>query len=302
MSGRLGNYLELVRESQRERLRITRHQQRQIAELFRQSSKYFEREAARKSEKTLTYRWLKDYAKSLRAESRSLFDAIGNLTAKSITDTSSAVIGAERRFYTKACPALSERFRHVFSSVPKEMADELMSGRIYQNFAGLSERLWDYRRKYDQDIQFIINRGIIQQKPAFDLAKDLERYLNPSAQKPWNWGIVYPGVNRVVDYSAQRLARTSVTHAYQLSFQRATQDNPFVEAYQWHSSNNGRVCDLCREMNGKIFPKDRLPLDHPNGMCVVTAVISKSYEEIGEELGDWAAGITSSPALDRWLN
>ena len=177
-----------------------------------------------------------------------------------------------------------------------------MSGRIYQNFAGLSERLWDYRRKYDQDIQFIINRGIIQQKPAFDLAKDLERYLNPSAQKPWNWGIVYPGVNRVVDYSAQRLARTSVTHAYQLSFQRATQDNPFVEAYQWHSSNNGRVCDLCREMNGKIFPKDRLPLDHPNGMCVVTAVISKSYEEIGEELGDWAAGITSSPALDRWLN
>ena len=302
MSGKLGDYLELVAEAQKKRIQITRKQQRQIAELFRQSAKYFQRAASRKSEKSLTYRWLEDYATSLRLEAKSIFAAIGSLAEKSIKDTSAAVIGVERRFYTKACPALSERFRDVFSSIPQDMVEELINGRIYVDFKGLSVKLWDYERKYTWDIAYIINRGIVQQKPAYDLAKDLELYLLPNARKPWNWSVVYPGTNRVVDYSAQRLARTAVTHAYQLSFQRATQDNPFVEAYRWHSSNGSRTCDICRARDGQLFPKDQLPLDHPNGMCAVTAEISKSYTEISQELSDWATGENQDPSLDRWLN
>src|SRR5699024_8242772 len=151
-------------------------------------------------------------------------------------------------------------------------------------------------------IQTIISRGILAQKPAYDLAKDLETYLRPEARKPWDWGKVYPGVSRQVDYSAQRLARTAVTHAYQLSLERATKDNRYVEGYRWHSAGGGRVCPLCQQRNGKLYEKGNLPLDHPNGMCVVTAEISKSYEEIGRELGDWAAGRNQDLTLDRWLN
>lgn len=301
MSGWLGDYLELVANAQKKRLQITRDQKKQIADLFCQSAKDFEREAGKKNEKSLTYRWLKDYAKSLRREGKKLFQEIGDITSANIQGASEAVAAAEQRFYTKLCPLLSERFSDVFSTVPKEMVEELMSGGIYKDFAGLSERIWDYQRKYDWDIQTIINRGIVQQKPAYDLAKDLELYLRPDAKKPWNWGVVYPGVNRQVDYSAQRLARTAVTHAYQLSLQRATRDNPFVEGYRWHSSNSARVCPLCRERDGQVFEKDSLPLDHPNGMCVVTAEIPKSYEEIGRELGDWAAGKSDNPELDNWL-
>ena len=302
MSGRLGNYVELVRQAQQKRVQITREQEKEIRSLYREIARSLEKELRRYRPDSLTYRWLKDYAKNLRQESKSLFQEIRSITAASIQDAAEAVTEAERRFYTKACPALSERFSDVFSTIPLEMVEELMSGGIYRDFAGLSERIWDYRRKYDRDVQTILNRGILAQKPAFELAKDLERYLNPSAKKPRNWGSVYPGVNRVVDYNAQRLARTAVTHSYQLAFQRATQDNPFVEAYRWHSSNSGRVCELCRERDGQLYEKDRLPLDHPNGMCVVTGEISKSLKEIGEELGDWAAGRTQNPELDRWLN
>lgn len=302
MSGRLGNYLELVREAQNRRLEITRSQKRQIAELYLESAREFERAAKKYSEKTLTYRWLKDYAASLKKQSDTMLNALQGITTQSILGTAEAVTKAERRFYTKACPALSERFSDVFSRIPHGVAEELMSGKIYQGFSGLSERLWNYQREYERDIQTIINRGIIQHKSAYDLAKDLELYLKPGAAKPWNWGIVYPGTKRVVDYNAQRLARTAVTHAYQLSLQRATRDNPFVEGYQWHSSNGGRVCPLCASRDGQIFAKDSLPLDHPNGMCVVTAEITKSYREIGEELGAWARGENRDPALDRWLN
>lgn len=302
MSGRLGNYLELVREAQNKRLEITRSQKKQIAEIYLESARDFERAAKKHSEKTLTYRWLTDYAASLKKQSSTMFGEIRGITTQSVLETAEAVTRAERRFYTKACPALSERFSDVFSRVPYGVAEELMNGRIYQGFAGLSERLWNYQREYERDIQTIINRGIIRHQSAYDLAKDLEAYLKPGAAKPWNWGIVYPGTKRVVDYNAQRLARTAVTHAYQLSLQRATQDNPFVEGYRWHSSNGGRVCPLCAARDGQVFPKDSLPLDHPNGMCVVTAEIPKSYREIGEELGAWARGENRDPALDRWLN
>lgn len=293
-------YLDLVREAEQKRISITKAQQKEIRGAYREISSDLERELRKHSESTLTYRWLKDYGTALRESSKALYDGINTTVSGGIQKTAEAVTGAERDFYSALVPDLSRRFRDVFSSIPQQAVNELMSGGIYRDFSGLSERIWDYRRKYDRDISTIINRGILAKKPAYELAKDLERYLDPSAQKPWDWSRVYPGVHRQVDYNAQRLARTSVTHAYQLSFQRATRDNPFVERYQWLSSNSARVCPLCAERDGRYYEKDALPLDHPNGMCTVVAVIEKSSEEIATELAEWASG-GENPALDRWL-
>lgn len=301
MSGRLGIYRELVGEARKKRLDITRSQEKELRALYDEIAKGLESSLKRYSPQTLTYRWLGDYAKALRRESKTLYQTVEKKVSSSVLETAGAVAEAEQKFYAKVCPALSQRFSDVFSSIPVKIAEELMSGGIYRNFSGLSERIWQYEKQFSRDIQTIISRGILAQKPAYNLAKDLESYLRPEAKKPWNWGHVYPGVSRQVDYSAQRLARTAVTHAYQLSLERATKDNPFVDGYRWHSSNGGRVCPLCRERDGQLYEKGSLPLDHPNGMCVVTAEISKSYEEIGRELGDWAAGRSQDPELDKWL-
>lgn len=293
-------YRELVLEAQRKRLQITRQQQQQIARLYRDIAKDMGREIAKKSERTLTYRWMKDYAKALKSQSKILYSDIQGIVSLGILNTAEAFVDAEQAFWSGLVPGLSERFRDTFSSIPQTCVDELMNGGIYKDFTGLSERIWAYQKKYDRDIGYMIERGIVAQKSAYELAKDLEMYVNPKAKKPWEWQKVYPNCNRVVDYNAQRLARTSVTHAYQLSFQRATKDNPFVEQYQWNSSNAGKTCELCAKRDGKLFDKDKLPLDHPNGMCVVTAVIPKELDEIAEELNDWANG-ESNPELDKWL-
>lgn len=298
--GHIKQYRELIAEAQKKRIQITKKQQQQIAKLYRDIAKDLGKEIARKSEKTLTYRWLKDYAKSLKGQSKQIYADLQGIVGTGIFDTAAAVSRAEEQFWGGIMPGVSERFRDAFSSIPQTCVDELMNGGIYKDFTGLSERLWNYKGKFDRDIGYIINRGIIEQKSAYDLAKDLEMYVDPRAKKPWEWRKVYPNCNRVVDYNAQRLARTSVTHAYQLSFQRSTRNNPFIEKYQWHSSNAGKTCELCRERDGKMFPKNRVPLDHPNGMCIITAVIPKSMDEIGEELSDWAAG-KRNPELDRWL-
>lgn len=301
MSGRLGIYPSLVREAQKKRIQISHDQQKEIRKLYEEIAHDLSRELKKHDNKTLTYRWLKDYAESINKASTGLYNAIKTQITSSILSTGKAVTEAERAFYSSLAPVLSHRFSDVFSNIPQAAADELLSGGIYHQFAGLSERLWDYQRQFIRDIQTVIVKGTTAQKPAYDLAKDLELYLNPSAKKPWNWGIVYPGTNRKVDYNAQRLARTSVTHAYQMSFQRSTKDNPFVEKYLWHSSNSGRVCPICAARDGRYYEKDELPLDHPNGMCAVTAVISKSTDEIAAELAAWAKGEPNA-GLDRWLN
>lgn len=298
--GHIKQYHDLVNEAQNKRIKITDQQRRQIARLYRDLAKDFGHTAAKKSEKTLTYRWLKDYGKALKSESTALYQQLQGIVKSGIHDTAAAVAGAESQFWGNIVPSLSLRFRDTMSTIPQSCVDELMNGGIYRDFTGLSERIWNYKKKFDIDIGYIINRGIMEQKPALELAKDLELYLQPSAKKPWEWKKVYPNSNAIVDYNAQRLARTSITHAYQMSFQRSTIDNPFIEKYQWHSSNAGKYCELCRQRDGKLFDKDDVPLDHPNGMCVITAVIPKSMNEIASELNEWASG-RENKELDKWL-
>ncbi len=300
MSGRLGDYPSLVREAQKKRISITRTQQKEIATMYREIADDLSDELRKHSETTLTYRWLKDYEKELRRESKTLFSNIEKSVKGSTFAVGKAVVNAEQTFYGGLCPELSTRFTDVFSSIPKRVTDELMSGGIYKDFSGLSERIWAYQKKYDKDIAYVINQGISAQKSAYELAKDLEIYLNPKAAKPWNWSKVYPHSNKVVDYNAQRLARTSVTHAYQLSFERATRDNPFITQYEWLASNGGRTCELCSSRDGQLFDKDSVPLDHPNGMCTIVAVIPQSDQEIADELAAWAND-KENPALDKWL-
>ncbi|MBS1474292.1 MAG: hypothetical protein HP058_05190, partial [Massilimaliae sp.] len=298
--GHVKQYRDLVREAQKKRIRITKEQQKEIRKLYGEIAADLSSRLSRHSDQTLTYRWLKDYAKELRRESRGVYRVIRDLVQNTMLETANAVTGAESAFWSGLVPELSERFADVFSKIPDSVVNELLSGGVYRDFTGLSERIWNYQGKFNRDIQYVINQGIVAKKPAYDLAKDLEIYLNPKAAKPFDWSRVYPGIHKTVDYNAQRLARTGVTHAYQMSFQRSTRENPFIEKYKWLSSNSGRSCELCRQRNGRLFEKDELPLDHPNGMCTVIAVIPKSYEQIADELADWANG-KENPGIDRWL-
>ena len=295
------DYLPLVQAARERVLRISAQQSRDLARIYAEIAADLRRESAKRGVHTLTYRFLMDYAKNLRKESEEIFAGQRDLIAGNLRSAAGTTVEAQRAFFAQAAPQLSGRFSDVFSRASQKAVNELLSGGIYENFAGLSERIWNYRGSFDRDISEIIRRGILAKKPAFNLAKDLELYLDPSAAKPWDWNKVYPGVSRKVDYNAQRLARTSVTHAYQLALEHSTRDNPFVTKYQWLAGNShARICGLCLSRDGKYFDKGSVPLDHPNGMCTIIPVVEKSYDEIAAALADWANG-GENPALDNWL-
>lgn len=190
----------------------------------------------------------------------------------------------------------------AFMYVPQDVVNEVMSGKLYEGKWNLSKSIWKDNALINKDLETIIAKGIAENKSAYDIAKDLEKYVNPSAKKMWDWSKVYPGTRKVIDYNAQRLARTMVSHAYEESFVRTTKNNPFIESYKWVISNSDRVCPLCISraeddqygLGAGIYPKDQLPLDHPNGMCTFEVVITKSYDQIADDLADWANGIGDS--------
>lgn len=280
-----------------QRLRITREQQEYIRDLYRQASAEVGKlaeQAPRVPSDALRQQYLHTLQGQIDEQLRDIESQLNGTIRSGMTDTVKATVAYAKTFLKENGLPIKGAYSHV----PADIVQSVASGQLYTGNWTLSRALWLNTAETQHDVQSVIAQGIIQNKSAYDIAKDLEKYVNPDARKDWDWSKVYPGTKKVVDYNAQRLARTMVSHAYQQAFVRTTQKNPFVSKYKWEASNSDRVCEICAERDGKLFDKDDLPLDHPNGMCTFTAV-TEDLDKIGERLGDWAAG-KEDPELDEW--
>lgn len=292
-------YEKIIKKVQKQRIQITNKQRIEIANIFADVADDFEAQIRRGNIYSYRVADIDAYAKYLKKQSRYIFKDVNATVIAGITNISRAVTRGQIDFWSNINEQLRDKIVDSLNGVPSNVVNEIVTGSLYKDRKGLDKSIWRAKRIYEHDIDYIVNRGITQRKSALEIAYDLQKYVNPSARKDFAWSKAYPNSSAVVDYNAQRLARTSCTHAYQLSFQRTTKDNPFVEAYQWHS-NGSRTCDLCAERDGHIYDKDNVPLDHPNGMCQVTAVITKSYDEIADEIADYVNG-GNNPGLSKWL-
>lgn len=177
----------------------------------------------------------------------------------------------------------------------KDIIETIVSGQLYDSSWSLNEAIWGNNKKNIRDINSIIAKGIGENKSSFDIAKDLEKYVNPSVKKSFDWGKVYPGTNKKIDYNAQRLARTMTSHAYQEATIRLNKYNPFTKGLKWETSNSHtEACEICKQratqdiynLGEGVFPVEKVPLDHPNGKCTLTAV-SLSMDEVRKQVTDW---------------
>ena len=158
--------------------------------------------------------------------------------------------------------------------------NKVINGAIYKDSVSLSKRIWRTNKKQLKDINTILRAGVKNKTNPYLLAKDLEKYVRPSAKKDWKWSQVYPGTGKRVDYNAQRLARTTITHAYQEAYKESARHNPFITYLEYNAAHNSRTCSLCSLRDGKKFKIDEAPLDHPNGNCYFTSVIPDNVEDL----------------------
>lgn len=283
--------------AEEQRLRITQQQQEQIRNLYRQASTEVGKlaeQAPRVPSDRLQQQYLRTLQGQIDDQLKGIEAQLNGTIRSNMTNTVKATVADAKTFLKENGLPIKGAYSHV----PADIVRSVATGQLYTGNWTLSRALWLNTVETQHDVQSIVAQGILQNKSAYDIAKDLEKYVNPDARKDWSWSKVYPGTRKVVDYNAQRLARTMVSHAYQQAFVRTTQKNPFVSKYRWEASNSERTCEVCEERDGNLFDKDDLPLDHPNGMCTFTAVM-EDLDTIGERLGDWAAG-KEDPEIDTW--
>ena len=262
------DYLKLCEEAQKKKLKLIKKQEKQIKEIYNDMYLKVSKKLSKVNPNTLSERYLQEFKKVLEKEIKASNKQVEKIVKDNMKKSSELANNTQLDFFMsindKYNLNMQDTFSSMFSKIPKEAMNEILFGKVYKDRAGLSERIWLDTKKFNKDIDYVIAEGIANKKPTYEIAKDLEKYVNPNAVKEWEWSKVYPNANKVVDYNAQRLARTAVNHAFQQAQKRSCEKNPYVEGIRWISANShGRTCELCRERDGEVFLVKDLPLDHP---------------------------------------
>ena len=298
------DYLKLCEEAQKKKLKLVKSQEKQIKQIYNNMYLNISKKLSNVNPNILSKRHLESLKKALENEIIALNKKVYKIIKDNAKKSSELANNVQLVFFMSINKDYSlniqATFTDMFSKIPKEAMNEILFGKAYKDKKGLSERIWLDTKKFNKDIDYIIAEGIANKKSVYEVAKDLEIYVNPKAFKDFNWCKVYPNANKVVDYNAQRLARTSIQHAFQQAQIRSCKKNPYVEYIRWLSSNNSRTCELCNSRNNQLYKVNDVPLDHPNGLCTTIPEITMTYEEIGEELKGWINGEPNAK-LDKWF-
>lgn len=283
----------IFQNAEKARDAITVSQKKEIARLYKQwadeigeMAKHYSRVGSDRS--LIKERQMRELQKQLEETSRIVSNEVYNVVKENIYLVSDAVVKDNVKWLGQF--GFSEDgLNAAFSSVPDNTVRMLATGQLYKGGWNLSSRIWSDNENTMKDVYQIVAKGMAENKPIYDIAKELERYVQPGVAKKWNpyirmlntatgeWELkkIY---KRQVDYNAQRLARTLVQHGYQQSFIAVTESNPFVLKYQW-SANGSRPCPICQDRDGQRYEKGELPLDHPNGQCTMIPVVDGNMDD-----------------------
>lgn len=296
----MSRILDLFKFAERRRNRLIRNQEKQIRSLYKESYKEISK-SLREIEKVNSESSVlkRVYLTSVQKEIESSMTNVDKRTETTITSNMNVMVDLVLQNNKTYLSGLGYTSYINNPAIRQRVVENIITGKLYGGKYNLSSAIWGDNQKKLMEIESIISKGIIQGKSIYQIAQSLEKYVNPNARKQWDWSKMFPGSRKQIDYNAQRLARTTLNHAYQQAFVEATYYNPFIDAYKWVTSGGEHVCPLCiqREtedqygLGAGVFPKDQLPLDHPNGMCSVEAVVTMSDQEIQDAITDWYYGM-----------
>lgn len=279
----------IFKDAEAAKAAIMASQQKEIAKLYEdwadeigERAKYYSHKSTASA--PVSERYYRELQKQLRQTSQEVSNEVYKKIKSNIYIIADAVVSDNVK-WLESFGFSSAGLNAAFSYVPHEIVQNLVTGQIYDSGWSLSSRIWGDNEQTLKDIYQVMAKGLAENKPIYEIAKDLESYVRPSAKLPWNLRMadgkkIY---KKQVDYNAQRLARTLVQHGYQQSFIATTQKNPFITEYIWRS-NGSRVCNLCKARDGVHYKKTELPMDHPNGMCTMEPVV---VDNMIDQLADW---------------
>lgn len=292
-----------LKDSELARNAITKRQQKQIRKLYRDVAKDIAEEAKSLKSKTnvssiMRTQYLQTLEKQITVEVNKISTELHKITQNGMKEVAEVTTKESLQWLSK----LGFQTKGLLSNVPANVVRNIATGQVYTTGWSLSQRIWGIEQKTLQDIHTVIAKGVAKNASVYDIAKDLEKYVNPSAAKKWDWNKVYPGTSRKIDYNAQRLARTLTQHAFQQATKECNDPNPFVDGYIWHSAfAHGRTCSTCMDRDGTLYKKEEVPMDHPQGLCTILPYVEKDLSYIANQIADWTEAPEGTyPEIDQF--
>jgi hypothetical protein len=293
-----------LKESENVRNTVTKQQEQQIRNVYERASEEIGGIAGSIKNRTdisskITHAQLKELNAQITSVIENISGSLETVTKNGMDLVSQAAVRDNAAYWAE----FGFNTGGAINRVPAEVVSKIATGQIYENGRNLSHRIWGVNNKTLQDIYSVIAKDTAMNKSVYDIAKDIEMYVNPKAVKNWEWSKVYTGTSRRVDYNAQRLARTLTQHAFQQATIDMNNPNPFVIGYEWHSALiHGRTCKICTQRHGTVYPKDSVPLDHPNGLCTIMPYIEDDLSAVANKIADWAESPDETfPEIDRYM-
>ena len=309
-------YNSLLKDAVNEKNKLTAKTLNKIIKIYESTADDLLKKAS--TSRGFTRAWTKDYERYIKYKILELNNELAKVSDSSIRTSAEIAASVQGDFLSyinnKYTLDIDKSMLEFAYTTNEKLIGQIIQGGFYKDNRSLSDRIWGYGNQNGKDIQYILTKGMAEQKSYLDIIKDLEKFLKSNTDPDFKktYTKLY---NRKVDYNAQRLLRTAMNHMFYVQNVSNAKNNPYAEAMHWElSAEHGtRQVDRFGEdecddyansdyynLGQGNFPTDKVPVPHPNCLCIQTIVIPKSLDEIGRELGQWINGKDIS-YLDEWL-
>ncbi|WP_302782683.1 hypothetical protein [Clostridium saudiense] len=309
-------YNSLLKDAVNEKNKLTAKTLNKIIKIYEGAADDLLKKAS--TSRGFTRAWTKDYERYIKYKILELNNELAKVSESSIRTSAEIAASVQGDFLSyinnKYTLDIDKSMLEFAYTTNEKLIGQIIQGGFYKDNRSLSDRIWGYGNQNGKDIQYILTKGMAEQKSYLEIIKDLEKFLKSNTDPDFKktYTKLY---NRKVDYNAQRLLRTAMNHMFYVQNVSNAKNNPYAEAMHWElSAEHGtRQVDRFGEdecddyansdyynLGQGNFPPDKVPVPHPNCLCIQTIVIPKSLDEIGRELREWINGKDIS-YLDEWL-
>lgn len=171
-------------------------------------------------------------------------------------------------------------------SLPSQRTVDALVNTSFRN-ARFSDDIWGYELELKNKLSTLLTRGLIQGKSSQELARELRKTFD------------------VTKYESERLMKTELCRVETEAQLNSIRKAGFTQ-YQFHNIANGRrVCDECRQKDGKIFRLseyeigDTAPPIHPNCQCSISPY--EDNDEYQKWLENYKASKMTKKILGKYL-
>lgn len=255
------------------------------------------------------------YTQQLYDELRRLNEEYPNKVSESVLGMQRDLIKEKMRI-TKGIKIDQRKFMNEIDKNVKvtnrKVIDMMVKGGIYKDGKGLDDRLWNSVSNSGTKIEVAIQSCMARGLGSAESSKIIKEF-GSGGHRTWDRNKINEKLGSGyarrfsggLDYEALRLMRTTHTHASQLAVKESANVNPYVGKVRWHSVHaNGRTCSLCKSRDGRLFKLDKMPFDHPNGLCWMESVFTDKRgvimtpDKMVHDLRNWIKGEPNSGTMD----